>query len=231
MLSAQSREHRWPLPHEAFDALEDDLPGGRSSFAFQDDIRLGEHFQQGCDFADDGIAASARQARVTGLNNNREPMPRQILSLLLMPSLLMGQLASHGHSHDEGQPDEHDHRTHFHMAYCCDDHHHGGHHDHHDDSDADGDHHDDLTTEVQESVPTPDHDSDAIYVGATDYVAAGGSHQKVEQVASFALAIPDRDLVARTADDPLGRSKCRGPAPPSCGIACPLFVRHLALLI
>lgn len=160
-------------------------------------------------------------------------MNRSIVSLLLLPCLLLTQSAVFGHAHSGGQPTGHDLRTHVHTNPLAVDNHHG-----HDHNAASGSHHcqhDDLkdapkphTQHTPQPEPLSDHDSDAIYVNATDAVAVERSELPNGSVFWTALTC---DSFARAWVKPAARPVVCGHPPPFPGHVCPLYVKHRTLLI
>lgn len=162
-------------------------------------------------------------------------MYRWVVLLLLLPGLLLSQAAAAGHAHGDHTPTGHSVRSHVHTLPAAADRHHthghhhgpGGHRHQHDDE---GD--DDVTPAPMTSPPQPeppsDHDADAVFV-TTDAVAVERpvAVSAVEVVALW--VIPDAQA---DEDGPLVGTICRAGngRPPPCP-ACPLYVRHLALLM
>ena len=165
-------------------------------------------------------------------------MYRRVVSLLLLPCLLLTQSAAFGHSHGGSQPAGHDLRPHIHTTSATaghqqdhDRHHqgHGGGGHHHDADDATSDAPTSLTSPQPE--PLPDHDSDAIYINAADAVAVERSKPASEIAPSLWWTAADADLFAKGWADPPTHSVFCGHPPPLYGNICPLYIRHLALLI
>lgn len=152
-------------------------------------------------------------------------MFRRVVSSLALLCVVLGQAAplALAHAHDGGQPAGHGARPHTHTAPPRSPH---GHHQH----GAGGHHHDHDDDGDSPPVPQPalpsDHDSDAAYVAdaLTDNRSAGGDERPLAFVwisLSFADAAMRADLRFTT--------PTRNRPPP--GRACPLYVRHLAILI
>ncbi len=73
------------------------------------------------------------------------------------------------------------------------------------------------------------HDDDAIYVPSVDLApgeAPGSGDESVAVPTLFAAS-----GIQSPIEGPAFPASCRGPAPPLIESACPLFVRHLALLL
>ena len=168
-------------------------------------------------------------------------MYRRVVSLLLLPCVLLTQTAAIGHAHGGGQPAGHDLRPHFHTnppaalrhhdeVFRPHGHHHhgpGGHHHHHDDGD---DAPEPDTQPTPEPEPLSDHDSDAVFLTTVDVVLGGRSPVHDELTASsFVAAVGSSSFVASGADLP--HEVPNWTHPPPSGYACPLYVRHLTLLI
>lgn len=164
-------------------------------------------------------------------------MYRRIVSLLLLPCVLLTQSAAFGHSHGGSQPAGHDLRPHVHTNPVPAGHHHDhddGHHHH-----GHGGHHHDVVNDVASDAPvTPptqspeplsDHDSDAIYVNATDAVAVERS--ELPGGACDFWTVFTSDLLAQAWAVPQARPVICGHPPPLPGHVCPLYVKHRALLI
>jgi hypothetical protein len=158
-------------------------------------------------------------------------MFRRVVSLTLVPCLLLTQSAALGHAHGGDEPAGHDARPHLHTAPTSDDHHHhhgpGGHSHHHDADDAEPE------PRSPDSPPSqPEHDADAVFVAAGDAVLAGRS-QAVDEtppsILTWWLAAGVGPFAA-CSNRSAGRSAAHCHPPPPCS-PCPLYVRHLALLI
>jgi len=158
-------------------------------------------------------------------------MYRCVLSLLVLPGMLLSQSAV-GHGHDSDHPAGHDLRPHVHVqsASTANDHghahgHDGHHHDHDDVSLPDP-----ATGFDCRSKPT-DHDADAVYFDIA--VAAAAKRTSLED--SFAISLcriaNGPMLVADVWRFPPEHSIIWEHPPPSLIVHCPLYVRHLALLI
>jgi len=163
-------------------------------------------------------------------------MYRRVVSLFLLPCLLLSQSAAFGHSHGNGDPAGHGLRVHFHTksASTSVSHHHG----HHDHDVCHHHHHADRDTAPKpENQPStlpeslPDHDSDAVFITSVDVVISERSSIDDELTASAFWAYlwlnPSTAILANPPDQPAIWT--HGPSPCSC--VCPLYIRHLALLI
>lgn len=163
-------------------------------------------------------------------------MYRRVLSLLLLPCVLLTQSVAFGHSHVGGQPAGHDLREHIHTNPVVVDSHNAHGHRHHHGPGGHHHHHDDVTDTAEPNAqpkPQPeqpsDHDTDAIFVNATDAVMVERS-EAVTQVESlnwwsFSDSAP---FAACDAVPPIRSVICAHPPP---GQLCPLYIRHLSLLI
>lgn len=159
-------------------------------------------------------------------------MLRRVVCLLLLPCMLLTQSAAlFGHTHAGLRLPGHDLRPHFHTqpvaaSYQNDraPHHHGH-----------GGHHHNVADGVAPDAPTqhpkplPDHDSDAIYVNATDAVAVERS-ELLYGSSVFSMAFAS-DLFALAWAEPPAHLVICGHPPPLPGHECPLYVKHRALLI
>lgn len=162
-------------------------------------------------------------------------MYRRIVSLFLLPCLLLTQSAARGHSHTGDQPAGHDSRPHFHTAVPAaahgrggHDHGHAHHHPHTGESVAPG-------LDLQSAPvggPESDHDSSAVFTGSVDLVTAQRSSADNDPAAfSFwAVAGLTSPAFAHWSHPPF-EPACWPNPPPNIRHSCPLYVRHLALLI
>lgn len=165
-------------------------------------------------------------------------MFRRVVSLLLLLCVLLTQLATTlAHAHCGSQPAGHDLRPHVHTNSALA----GPRHDHNagDHNHGHGGHHDDVLDDVAPDArgtplatspaPPSDHDADAIYVNATDAVAAERS--EVLNGSSDLWTASACGLFAKAGDHPPARPVVCGHPPPQRSDSCPLYVKHLALLI
>jgi hypothetical protein len=155
---------------------------------------------------------------------------RRVVLLLLLPGLLLSQAAAVGHAHGEDTPTDHSARPHVHTLPAAEDRHHA--HGHH--HGPGGHHHDDEEDETAPAALSPqadpqsDHDADAVFV-PTDTVS-------VERAVSVELVHAAVVWVVCDAGEPIGGESgvfvypARNGRPPP-DPACPLYVRHLALLM
>lgn len=131
-------------------------------------------------------------------------MSRRVVSLLLVPCVLLSQSAVCGHPHPHGPASGPDPRPHFHAPL---------HHDHEPPGDGE---------------PLPDHDSDAVYLAASDVLVAKPVTGDEGHAASGWVGVPDSGVGA------CGRSPPylihSGHSPP-LGSGPPLYLAHRALLI
>ena len=159
-------------------------------------------------------------------------MYRLVVSLLLLPCVLLTQSAAvFGRAHCGGQLAGYDLRTHVHtnsfVVNSHDAHRHGGHHHHR---------HDDLehipepqTQPTSQPEPLSDHDSDAIDVNATDTVLIERSEPTTQVESSNLWSFLDLAQSATFNAALFTRPVVCGHPPP--GRLCPLYIRHLTLLI
>lgn len=155
-------------------------------------------------------------------------MFRRVVSLLALQCVLLGQMVQPAllHAHDGDRPVGHDSRPHAHTypprSAPLHEHKHG----------SSGHHHDaDAETESLPSLPRPeqpsDHDSDAVYVTSAD--AVPGSRTVGDLKLSISLCwfgVPVLGTVIRSEPRPVATQN----RPPP-GRDCPIYVRHLAILI
>lgn len=167
------------------------------------------------------------------LRAEEDRMLRRLVALLLLPFVLLAQSAALGHAHGGREPRGHGLRPHVHTSFAPErrahDHHHhhgpAGHHHDGDDEAGPGPH------TVPEPEAPSDHDSDAFYLEKVDavvskrIVADDGSSP-----ASLLLALPGpcEFVPARASTQPRSAHWNR---PPPTDCSCPLYVRHLTLLI
>ena len=163
-------------------------------------------------------------------------MYRRIVSLFLLPCLLLTQSAARGHSHTGDQPAGHTSRPHFHTALPAAAHGHDGHahgHTHHPHPHAGGS---DVPGQDLQSAPVggpqSDHDSSAVFTGSVDLVTVPRSSIDNDRAefSFWALAGLTSPAFALWSHPPF-EPACWPNPPPGSGRSCPLYVRHLALLI
>jgi hypothetical protein len=152
-------------------------------------------------------------------------MYRRVVSLLLVPCLLLTQSAALGHAH-AGQRAGDAARPHVHVPSVLS-HQHGanGSHRHH--HDADNEPHAAVPVSPAPA-PVSDHDHDAVYV-AVDVVFAGRGPDA--EFADCCWLMPSCDVAFDGWFGPKERTAWEPHPPPPRGADCPLYVRHLALLI
>lgn len=162
-------------------------------------------------------------------------MFRRVVLLLLLPGLLLSQAAAAGHAHGEHTPADHSARPHVHTLPAAEDRHHthghhhgpGGHHHDHDDEGDDAPTPQPVTSPPQPEPPS-DHDEDAVFV-PTDTVV-------VERAVSVEVVHTSVVWIVCETGEPAGDRFCvfvypAGNGRPPPDPACPLYVRHLALLM
>lgn len=163
-------------------------------------------------------------------------MFRRVVSLLLVPCMLLTQSAALlGHIHADLRLPGHDLRPHFHTQPVPAGHDRvrGDDHGHHHEP-GDFHRHDEVPTAqtpaTPDPEPQPDHDSDAVYVNAVDVVA---NVRCVFDDGDDALAF----WATTAASNVVGlwpnpaRPSANWRPPPPAGGSCPLYLRHLTLLI
>jgi hypothetical protein len=163
-------------------------------------------------------------------------MFRRVVSLLLLPYALLPLATAFGHTHGAVCPKGHDSRPHFHFNSEAtkpesDFHHHGHRHGpggrHHHDADAVPPA-DQPGQSPEFSEPSADHDSDAVYLNGSDVIARG----RVETQAAFESSAMCRFVVvSNSAGKHAARHTLAAFGLPPPHLACPIYVRHLALLI
>lgn len=159
-------------------------------------------------------------------------MYRRVVSLLLLPGLLLSQAAAAGHTHGDHTPADHSIRPHVHTApavvadrHHARGHHHGpgGHHHYHDEDDEGS--FPSPTVPPPQAEPPADHDADALFVPV---VTVGV--ERPASVGVFVAAVVW--VVCEAVGGTLGVFMCpAGNGRPPPDPACPLYVRHLALLM
>lgn len=159
-------------------------------------------------------------------------MFRRVVVFVMLPCLLLTQSAAFGHAHGGGQPAGHDIRPHFHTtaAPTGHTHEHGHRHPHHHDVDEAAPVAP-TTLPPQHPEPQPDHDSDAIYVAVPDGVAVERFELPGGVASALWWPVDDSDPFVNVWADPPAHSILCGCPPPLGSRSCPLYVRHLALLI
>ena len=159
-------------------------------------------------------------------------MYRQVVSLLLLPGLLLSQAAAAGHAHGDHTPTGHSLRPHVHTLPAAADRHHAhGHHHgsgghHHDDEDDDAPA--PAVVPPPQTDPLSDHDSDAVFV-PTEAVAVErpASVEVIDAAVVWVICNAGEAVEGNLADLVCPAGNGRPPPAP----ACPLYVRHLALLM
>src|SRR5262245_33448594 len=160
-------------------------------------------------------------------------MYRRLVFVLLLPCVLLTRSAVLGHGHGGRQPAGHALRPHIHITPPAGPRHHRHqhnaprghhHHHHHHAEEADPD-----TRPAPQPEPPSDHDSDAVFVGSVDVVLSTRS------APDAGLApLPWKAAVSElspTCQADLVQEVTHWTRPPPSGRLCPLYVRHLALLI
>mgnify|MGYP000048555319 CR=1 FL=1 len=158
-------------------------------------------------------------------------MLRHAVSVILLPCLVLTQSALFGHSHGGKAQPGHDLRPHIHAtkpAAPHDHHNPGG--DHHHDDVGDDDEPEHATAEPTNPKPSPDHDDDAVYLEVDITTELGQTTEDTLRVFSWQL-LP----LNLTSGGVVGWPDCSTPrphpSPHSVASDCPLYVRHLTLLI
>lgn len=151
------------------------------------------------------------------------------MSLLLTLSVLLTQsAAASAHAHAGLQLPGHDPRPHFHAGLTPS----GGHH-----HGPDGHRHDadegDLPGPVDRpsACPPPGHDADAVFVSGVDAVvperAALKDNSAAHPSADFSVPRSGDSLLCVAPNDALGVRRFRL----ACRYSCPIYVRHLTLVL
>ncbi len=158
-------------------------------------------------------------------------MYRRLVAVVLLPCLLLTQSAVVHHFH-VNQPTGHDLRPHIHATKPAAPHgdHHGlgGHH--HPDDVGDDDETEHAATEPTNPKPLPDHDDDAVYLEVDITTELGQTTEDTLRV--FSLQLLPLSLSSSGVVGCPDRSPPRPhPSPHSVASECPLYVRHLTLLI
>jgi len=156
-------------------------------------------------------------------------MLRHAVSVILLPCLVLTQSVLFVHSHRGKEPAGHNLRPHIHATKpaATHDHHHApGDHHHH----AGDDEPEHATAEPTDPKPLPDHDDDAAYL-AVD-MATGFGQNFDDTIRVFSWQLPPLNLSFGGVIGCPDRSRPRPhPSPHPVASECPLYVRHLALLI
>ena len=151
---------------------------------------------------------------------------------LLVPCALLIQSAAVGHVHGGVQTAEHDLHPHLHTSqfhHDHDDHHDHGIGRHFDHVDCD-DESDAATASVPPSEGLPDHDDDAVYV--SDELAVSGHASPFAGSDGARWINPAASVSASLCDFAVMRLALWPHPPPYwASLGCPLYVRHLALLL
>ncbi|CAN5601699.1 hypothetical protein BH10PLA2_BH10PLA2_21870 [soil metagenome] len=165
-------------------------------------------------------------------------MDRRFVSLLLLPCVLLSQALAFGHSHGGSEWDGHESRPHVHIHA----HSHGGRahvHKHHA-GHADGYSHDSKPTAKPGKCPVvaqiaarsnQEHDSSAVFLKRAE-LDLSKRPLRMDQVSRskfwpVVLNWNGNPIAAQF----LGERRLRMHAPPLRGSDCPLFLRHLAVLV
>lgn len=157
-------------------------------------------------------------------------MFRKVIALLLLPCLLVSQLASLGHAHTGLVASDHGAYNHIHVAVSEHHHEHHGHehgHDHHGDAGVrSNDQH--QSQELSVTLPPTDHDSDAIYIGNFEAFSTSRVVLSHKLDTSSCWALPS--LFSPIHHAPLRGSGSSLPLVVA-RYSCPLYLQHLSLLI
>ncbi len=162
-------------------------------------------------------------------------MHRRVVSLLLLPCILLTQLAALGHSHGGSGLAGHDHRPHIHLKPAAtrhdhSHHHHGdGHHHHHADAvdklaDSDA-----PPTQQPQPFSDDEHGSDAIFLDRVDAVVNNSPAEGIR--ASLRWTAVWSCLPAELRASPARVVVLQTHGPPSRGDHCPIYIWQLTLLI
>lgn len=160
-------------------------------------------------------------------------MIHRIVCLLLIPTILLIQSVSLGHQHAGTQPAGHNDNPHFHLSSLSGHHHHNhgsdGHHHHHNDDE-------DNSSEPDRQQPQPeplsDHDSDAIHIACFDALAYIKGHSVLDNTLTtlaFLTVFGLAQFSTFQTESAHLATRAHPPFSPRC--SCPLYVRHLTLLI
>lgn len=158
-------------------------------------------------------------------------MVRCVVSLLLVPCVLLSQLAplALAHAHQGNEPAGHDARPHTHVSVpqpaCDHGHSHHGHSHYHGDDSIEPS----PAPSVLQATTESEHDTDAVYIATGDLV----SDSRVTALESWTLLLalsvsPTAALSFREEPSRVGSNFSHPPPPRG---ACPIYVRHLAMLI
>lgn len=165
-------------------------------------------------------------------------MYRRVVSLMLLPCVLLTQLAAIvGHAHAGQHPSGHEFRPHIHTQPASHDH---GHrhkhsHEHPRGTGEDHQHHDEEGAREPgaPTAPSPEplspHDSDAFYVVGVDALVGGRSVAGLDcDTSSLWVAPAESGFALRCLNSSPQWQHCWHTPPVN---SCPLYVRHLTLLL
>lgn len=152
-------------------------------------------------------------------------MYRRVVSLLLVAGVLLSQAAVSGHEHGDDTPVGHDFQSHVHVGPPAG-HDHGHYHHVHDEDDEDFDGVG-RATQSQDQLRT-DHDGDAVYLGVRDLGLERDS-TSLKLIAWVWFVVDWAGAGSAVSHQSAVKSLVHPPPPPDP--ACPLYVRHLALLM
>jgi hypothetical protein len=161
-------------------------------------------------------------------------MFRRVVCLALLPGLLLMQSARIGHCHGVGQLPGHDLLAHIHTNVTSKENEHCQNHHHEPDAhpreqNDEGDSPEPMSQPAPQPGPLSEHDFDAVYVASMPVTAEVRSQVNGSGLTCL-LAMPD-DFALSVAASLNPHSRSSSELPPFYGGFCPLYVRHLILLI
>ncbi len=121
-------------------------------------------------------------------------MTQKLIAILLMPILVLGNSFAHSHGVPTQSSQGHE-RAHFHVGGS--DHHWHHHHESHEHSGHKHDHDHESNDSPLAPATSSDHDSDAVYVAAPDYVFSVSNDNSLD-FSSLAVVAPSLSWQAQT---------------------------------
>lgn len=152
-------------------------------------------------------------------------MYRRVVSFLLVTGVLLSQAAVSGHEHGDDTPVGHDLKPHVHVRPPAGHDHGHRHHDHDQDdevSDGDG-----RAAQSQDLLRT-EHDGDAVYLGLRD-IGVGRDSTSLKPITWVWFVVDWAGAGSAVSHSTAVKSLVHPPPPPDP--SCPIYVRHLALLM
>gem|GEM_PF-5497132 len=152
-------------------------------------------------------------------------MFRRFVSFVLLSCLLLTQSAAWGHCHDQSQALRHDLRVHFHTNAAADDC--QTRHSHHDADEEGGE----WQLGSHHSQSEPAHDATAVYLDRTDALLRGKAQCDRELPQADASFVVGWILPVLFENRSTSQFTDRQNKVLSCRACCPIYLRHLTILI